>query len=186
MPIATPDDVSARLGRTIEPDEMPRIQAFIDDATAYAEDYCGRDFARREAKAFSLSPSRSWDLTIPLRYRTGLVIHALLLDGVEVADWTRVGNQLVRNAGWAVREVTVMASWGYVTPPGGLRGAICAEVIRWLAVAPGIVSEKVGDIEVQFGSSSTVQALSPAARSALSRYKPPLSSIPMRPRAGLH
>lgn len=60
----------------------------------------------------------------------------------------------------------------------GIRAVVCGEVIRWLAVQPGIVSERVGDMEVQWGSAAT-QSLSPAAREGLRRYRRPLGVIPL-------
>ncbi|RLV10542.1 hypothetical protein CTZ27_03115 [Streptomyces griseocarneus] len=60
-----------------------------------------------------------------------------------------------------------------------IRAVLCAEVIRWLAMSPGIVSERVGEVEVQFGTAAVSQQLSPAARSALKRYRPKLSTIPL-------
>ncbi|MER5441131.1 hypothetical protein [Streptomyces sp. NPDC002790] len=66
---------------------------------------------------------------------------------------------------------------GYREGAPGIRAVLCSEVIRWLAVQPGIVSERVGDIEVQFGSTSSIQQLSPAARASLKRYRRKLASI---------
>ncbi|MCY0923844.1 hypothetical protein OS965_37915 [Streptomyces sp. H27-G5] len=103
----TVGDISVRLGRTIGDDEKPRVEAFIEDASALVRDHCGS---------------------------------------------------------------------GYAETPG-IKAVICAEVIRWLAVAPGIVSERVGDIQVEFGSSATTQSLSPAARTSLKRYRRKLASI---------
>ncbi|QLE71106.1 hypothetical protein FGW37_05360 [Streptomyces rectiverticillatus] len=60
-----------------------------------------------------------------------------------------------------------------------IKALTCAEVVRWLAIQPGIVSEKVGDLEVTFGSTATAQSLSPASKAALTRYRPGLSSIPL-------
>ncbi|MEV8022502.1 hypothetical protein AB0O76_40660 [Streptomyces sp. NPDC086554] len=105
----TVDDVEVRLGRKIEDVERPRVEAFIEDASALVLDYCGSGF--RES--------------------------------------------------------------------AGTKAVVCAEVIRWLAVQPGIVSEKVGDIQVEFGTSATTQSLSPAARASLKRYRKKLSSIPL-------
>ncbi|MFD7336663.1 hypothetical protein ACFV98_11750 [Streptomyces violascens] len=59
----------------------------------------------------------------------------------------------------------------------GIRAVLCSEVIRWLAVQPGIVSERVGDVEVEFGPTSSAHQLSPAARTSLKRYRRSLSSI---------
>ncbi|WP_328377038.1 hypothetical protein OHB13_11840 [Streptomyces sp. NBC_00440] len=45
MPIATTDDVLARLGRPFSDDaEATKTAAFIEDATALVCDYCGTDF----------------------------------------------------------------------------------------------------------------------------------------------
>ncbi|MEU5187002.1 hypothetical protein AB0G83_07580 [Streptomyces klenkii] len=57
-----------------------------------------------------------------------------------------------------------------------IRAVLCSEVIRWLSMQPGVVSERVGDMEVQWGASAT-QSLSPAARDGLRRYRRPLGSI---------
>ncbi|MFD5697847.1 head-tail connector protein [Streptomyces lasiicapitis] len=105
----TTSDIEVRLGRKIQDDEKPRVEAFIEDASALVADYCGSGF--RES--------------------------------------------------------------------AGIKAVICAEVIRWLAVQPGIVSEKVGDIQVEFGTSATTQSLSPTARTSLKRYRRKLSSVPL-------
>lgn len=66
---------------------------------------------------------------------------------------------------------------GYREDAPGIRAVLCSEVIRWLSVQPGIVSERVGDVEVQFGPASSAHQLSPAARTALKRYRRPLSAV---------
>ncbi|MEU2366217.1 hypothetical protein ABZ616_36660 [Streptomyces noursei] len=104
-------DIEVRLGRKVEGDEKPRVEAFITDASALVADYCGS---------------------------------------------------------------------GYREDSPGIRAVICAEVIRWLAVSPGIVSEKVGDVAVEFGSSATTQSLSPAARTSLKRYRRKLATISLQ------
>lgn len=40
MPLATPEDIAARLGRPLSDDEQPRVLAFIEDASAFVTDYC--------------------------------------------------------------------------------------------------------------------------------------------------
>ncbi|QUI30678.1 hypothetical protein H9W91_07265 [Streptomyces alfalfae] len=104
MPLATTDDVAARLGRPIADDEKPKVEAFIEDASAFVADYC-----------------------------TG--------------------------------------TWDVASPPAVFKAVVCAEVIRWLSVSPGVVSEKVGDLQVDFESSAVAQNLSPAAQMALRRYR---------------
>ncbi|WP_382465727.1 hypothetical protein ACFIN9_24745 [Streptomyces noursei] len=114
---ATVDEVAARLSRPVSPEEQPRIEALIGDASAYVADYC-----------------------------TG--------------------------------------AWDRSKPPAIFKTVVCSEVMRWLAVQPGIVSERVGDVEVQFGPGSAAQQLSPAAKSALKRYRRPLASIHLERRLG--
>ncbi|MGI5531529.1 hypothetical protein ACQEVX_30375 [Streptomyces syringium] len=60
-----------------------------------------------------------------------------------------------------------------------IRAVLCSEVIRWLSVQPGIVSERTGDMQVEYGAASSAQSLSPAARASLRRYRRQLGSIPL-------
>ncbi|MER6912242.1 hypothetical protein ABT354_11260 [Streptomyces sp. NPDC000594] len=106
----TVSDIEVRIGRTFAPEEKPRVEAFIADASALARDYCGTSYS-------------------------------------EDAP--------------------------------GIRAVLCSEVIRWLAVQPGVVRERTGDLEVEFGSVSSAQQLSPIAKAALRRYRPGLRSVPL-------
>jgi len=40
LPLATPQDISIRLGRALDDDELARVQAYIEDATALVVDHC--------------------------------------------------------------------------------------------------------------------------------------------------
>ncbi|MEU1353879.1 hypothetical protein ABZ410_08235 [Streptomyces cinnamoneus] len=108
MPVI-PADIAVRLGRDLDPGEQPRVEAFIRDAAALVQDYCGS---------------------------------------------------------------------GYRDSPA-IQAVICSEVIRWLAMQPGVLSERTGDIEVTYGAAASAQSLSPASRAALKRYRPKLGSIPL-------
>ncbi|UQA91321.1 hypothetical protein [Streptomyces halobius] len=66
---------------------------------------------------------------------------------------------------------------GFREDSPGIKAVICAEVIRWLSVQPGVVRERTGELEVEFGSASAAQQLSPAARASLKRYRPALRSL---------
>lgn len=109
MPVAL-NDIAVRLGRELDPGEQPRVEAFIRDATALAQDYCGS---------------------------------------------------------------------GYRDDAPAVQAVICSEVIRWLAMQPGVLSERTGDVEVTYGAAASAQSLSPASRAALKRYRPKLGSIPL-------
>lgn len=170
MPLATIEDVAARINRPLAPEESPRINAFLEDVTGLIEDYCGRDMDRREAQAFSLFSEGGCVLPIPGRYSTLLTVASVLQDGQELDGWTYTGRQLVREAGWPAGQFTVTGSWGYAAPPATLRGVTCSEVILRLGLTPGVAQERVGEVEVRFDSVST-QPLSHATCAALKPYR---------------
>ncbi|WP_260988048.1 phage gp6-like head-tail connector protein [Streptomyces sp. CFMR 7] len=164
-------DVVLRSAEPIPEEALPRVEAFLQDATGLIEDHCGRDLYRREGQALNLYPSDSATLPIPARYTTGLLVAAVTVDGQEVTDWTMRRGHLVRDAGWGQQLVTVTASWGYETPPASLVGIVCAEVLRWIGQTIGAESEKVGEVEIRFADASTGLSLSAATRLALRPYK---------------
>ncbi|WP_406153576.1 DUF1320 domain-containing protein [Streptomyces anulatus] len=113
MPFATVDDVAARIGRPIADDEKTRVEAFIEDASAFVTDYCtGR-----------------WDRT---------------------------------------------------SPPATFKAIVSTEVIRWMSVAPGVVLERTGELETQFGQTASAQGLSREAKQALSKYRRKVGSFAVR------
>ncbi|MFJ5882669.1 hypothetical protein [Kitasatospora cineracea] len=100
----TAADVAVRLGRPLADDETPRVEALIEDTSAFIADYC-----------------------------TG--------------------------------------TWDRDNPPGLFLAVACAEVIRNLSTTPGVLMEKTGELEVQFGAAASALGLSLAAKDALSRYR---------------
>jgi hypothetical protein len=171
--------VAARLGRPITEDERPKVEAFLIDAAGLVEDFCRRDFDHHQGETFSLSATCSQELPIPARYSPGLTVTSVSFDGGEaLTDWSLVGRSLWREAGWHHgRVVTITGTWGYPTPPPAVVAVVCGEVIRWLALSPGIAAERVGEVEVTYGSPLTGQFLSPAARTTLSRFRRQLASV---------
>ncbi|MCY0962739.1 phage gp6-like head-tail connector protein [Streptomyces sp. H27-H5] len=163
--------MAARIGRPVAPDEHTRISAFLADVTGLIEDYCGRDMVRRQSEAFTLFPEGACRLAVPGRFSTFLTVDAVHQDGQAVSDWTWTGRQLVRGAGWGQALITVTGSWGYQTPPASLKAITCSEVIRWLALSPGVESERVGEVEVSFSGASAAQALSAISKASLKPYR---------------
>lgn len=171
MPLASVDDVAARIGRPVTQDEHPRIQAFLEDVTGLIEDHCGRDMGRRTNETFTLYPEGAYRLAVPARLSTFLSVTSVRQDGQELNGWTFTGRQLVRDDGWGLAPLTVTGSWGYEAPPASLRAVSCSEVIRWMALSPGVESERVGEVEVSFSGASSAQALSPISKAALKPYR---------------
>ncbi|MGK5496387.1 phage gp6-like head-tail connector protein [Streptomyces sp. URMC 125] len=174
--------MAARLGRPIPEEERLRVEAFLADASAFVEDYCGLDFAWHQDETFSLTPTINRQLLIPARYLPSLTITSVSFDGGDpLDDWTRRGHSLWRDTGWDDSSaVLVTGTWGFEEVPATVKAVVCAEVVRWLAVNPGVTSERVGDLEVQFTGASTVMSLSRTATSALARYRRRFGSLTLR------
>ncbi|MFJ8930602.1 phage gp6-like head-tail connector protein [Streptomyces sp. NPDC102364] len=171
MPLATAEDVAARIGRPVLADEQPRINAFLRDVTGLIEDYCGRDMDRRTNQPITLYAEGGCVLPVPARYQTFLTVAGVLEFGQPVTDYTFNGRELVRELGWGESAVTLTASWGYEVVPDSLTALACSEVIRWLALTPGVGRERVGEVEVEFSAPSSAQTLSPATRTSLTPYR---------------
>lgn len=171
MPLATVEDVAARMGQPVSPNDSPRVSAFLDDVTGLIEDYCGRDLDRRTDESLTLYGDGGRVLPIPPRFRTLFQASAVEVEGQAVTGWRYDGQQLVHEDGWPTGPVVVTASWGYPTPPASLRAIACSEAMRWLSVAPGVQSEKVGEVEVTYSGSSSTQTLSALTRAALRPYR---------------
>ncbi|MGN7135809.1 phage gp6-like head-tail connector protein [Streptomyces pseudogriseolus] len=159
--------MAARLGRPIAADETARVSAFLADVTGLVEDYCGRDLDRREGQSITLYPEGGCVLPVPARYQTFLTVVSVEQDGQPVTDYTFTGRQLTRDAGWGESAVTLTASWGYEDVPASLRAIACSEVIRWLALSPGVERERVGEVEVEFSGAGSAQSLSASTRTSL-------------------
>ncbi|MFF3453251.1 phage gp6-like head-tail connector protein [Streptomyces sp. NPDC002730] len=171
MPLATVEDVAARIGRPVTQDEHPRVSAFLVDVTGLIEDYCGRELDRRQDESLTLHAEGGCLLSIPGRYLTFPTVSAVQVDGQALTGWTFNGRQLVHADGWPTGPVTLTGSWGYQTPPATLRAVACSEVIRWMALSPGIESERVGEVEVNFAGASSAQSLSSISTAALKPYR---------------
>ncbi|MFF5433423.1 phage gp6-like head-tail connector protein [Streptomyces griseofuscus] len=171
MPLASVEDVAARMGQPVSPEDFPRIAAFLLDATGLIEDYCGRDLDRRQDQEIVLNAEGGCRLPVPARYLTFLTASAVQVDGQAVTGWTFNGRQLVLGEAWPEGPVTLTASWGFPTIPPSLRAIVCGEVMRWLAVSPGVQMERIGEMEVQFSGASSTQALSALTRTALRPYR---------------
>jgi hypothetical protein len=188
MPLATVEDVVARLGRPISDDaEAAKIAAFIDDATGLVRDYCGTDFQRHTDETFevlveggkaALVSSLFPDLSI-----SAVILHEQQGDTVLAAgEWRMIRRRLhFRSALDYYSSATVTASWGWSAVPPAVKAAICSEVIRWLSVSPGTVMEKTGDLEVQYAQTAYNSGLSEAAKSMLFKYRPRLASARLTP-----
>jgi hypothetical protein len=72
------------------------------------------------------------------------------------------------------------AGWETANPPVILKTVVCAEVIRWLSVTPGVVLERTGELETQYGQAASAQGLSAEAKAALSKYRRKVAVVSLR------
>lgn len=184
MPLATVDDVVARLGRPVaDSTEAARITAFIEDAGGLVRDYCRTDFQQHTNETFEVLVKGGQARLAPSLF-PNLVISAVTLHDqygdtvLTTGEWKVIGRTLFfRSALDYYSTATVTASWGWAAVPATVKAAVCSEVIRWLSVSPGTVMEKTGDLEVQYAQTAYNSGLSEAAKSMLFKYRPRIASI---------
>ncbi|MFG3582566.1 hypothetical protein [Streptomyces sp. NPDC047990] len=182
MALVTTDDVVARLGRpATDATEAARIQAFIEDASALVVDFCWTDFQRHENESFEVQVEGGKAL-LALALFPGLSISSVALDDgpeLEPGAWYVRRRTLYIPCAPQWSTATVTASWGHDEVPASVKAAICVEVIRWLSVSPGTVTEKTGDLEVQYTYAAAAPGLSEAVKNMIRKYRPRLASIPL-------
>ncbi|MFI6052781.1 phage gp6-like head-tail connector protein [Streptomyces violascens] len=185
--LATIEDVAVRIGRPLTDEERPRIAAFLLDVSALVADYCGTDFQHHTDGLVPLDPIAGMELPLP-RFMLPLssITEVRWGGGSAVDDWSYSRRSLWRAGGWQppaggkARTLTVRASYGYPSVPSTVTAVVCTEVIRWLAVQPGVTAEKVGELETHYGTAAPTQSLSPAAEQALRSYRRRVTSTHVR------
>ncbi|MCZ4097316.1 MULTISPECIES: phage gp6-like head-tail connector protein [unclassified Streptomyces] len=188
MSLATVEDVAVRLGRPVTDEERPRISAFLDDVSALVTDHCGADFQfhRDEPVLLDLVPDA--EVALPRFMRPVLAVTSVVAaDGTPVMGrWLYRRGSLWFPGGWQLvaqehgHYITVTATYGYPAVPPAVVAIVCAEVARWLAVQPGVMSERVGDLEISYGLSAPSQGLSAGAQQALRKYRRTVTSREVR------
>lgn len=179
------EDVAAQQGRDpsdYSEQEKVQIGAFIEAISGIIISICGTDFQFHENETTYLDVEWDTNLVIPHGYRPVKRIREVWfsdLTGDEekvtpVSDWTFLRGHLWRNPTWMPShlghnpKVGLRLDYGYKEVPEDIRAVVASEVVRWMVQTPGIKSEKVGDLEVNYGSTSN--ALSSSGRSLLKKY----------------
>ncbi|MEU4579973.1 hypothetical protein [Nonomuraea sp. NPDC023979] len=180
--LATLADVTARLGRELEPHETARVEALISDVSALVQAYTRRTFGRVENDVVKLTSPAELTLELP-----GGPVHQVtrvLIDGHAVTDWSLVQSTLWRRWGWRLRwmdmkpsEVTVTYTHGADDVPADVKAVVCQEVIRLLSGTPGVQAESVGDVSITYAESGGSVGLSAAAKKALGKYRRKAGSV---------
>lgn len=77
-PLATPDDIAARLGRALTDVETARVGALLQDASAQVRRYCRRDFLLHAGETTVL---RGYDSEILLPDKTTAAVNSVVMIG---------------------------------------------------------------------------------------------------------
>lgn len=184
--LTTFEVVAAQQGRdpsSYSEEEKKQIDSFIEAVSGMIESICGVDFQWHADETVYLDILNEAFLTIPHAYKpVGVVKEVWFSDmtsGEEVkypvTDWMTQGQYLWRPGPWLPPvfshnpKIAVRLSYGYKEVPGDIQAIAAAEVSYWMVQTPGIKSEKVGELEVNYGS--TNYSLSASSRSLLKKYR---------------
>ena len=151
MALATISDVEARLGRSLTVGEIPKANAYLQDASAL--------FIQRAVQKFEVGES-----TVRLFPKDGIVrltqrpvievVEVKDLDGVEI-DFTFDGHQSLYDLG-DFRGVTVNYEHGSANIPQDVIGVVAGMVARTLSISPdaaaGVQQQAVGPFSQSYAT----------------------------------
>lgn len=210
--LATIEDLEARLGRELTPEEQARAQALLDDASALIRAYTGQDFSQTLGDVIVLRPVGTVvrlpqrpvqqvtqviavggseaipDITLPAG--------AWTWDGIDKVDiWPPDTTWMLSLPetwadGWgAVDTYRLTYDHGYATVPADVVAMVCAMVLRTLlspSMTQGMVAERIGQYNYQLqqgtGSVGATVMMTQGDRDALKRYRRTATTIQTRAR----
>lgn len=79
-----------------------------------------------------------------------------------------------------IADYCTAKNWNTETPPATFKAVAAAEAIRWASVDPGVVLERTGEMETQYGAAASNQELSQAAKNALGKYRLKATTVSVR------
>jgi hypothetical protein len=150
-PLATPEDVSARLGRDLSATENARIDALLADASGAVRRYVPQDFTH----AISTTRLQVRNGTVKLPQRPVLAVTAVTSTLGDPVLFTWDGFDSIRTS-------PNVPEHGYVPIPDDVIGVVCSIVMRALGRNPvdaGITSESIAGYSYSLGSAAAAGAL---------------------------
>lgn len=205
-PLATVDDLEARLGRDLTAEEAGRADALLADASALVRGYVRQHLAPPVSGDQVVLRPVGTVVRLPQRPVTAVTaVAAVGADGVtvgELSGWSWDGRDLVDLAcatpaglwpsDWRARlpdSYCITYDHGYAEVPADVVAVVCAMTLRTLlAPSPvaGMVSERIGQYIYQLqqgtGSVGATVLMTGADRDALSRYRRTATTIQTRAR----
>jgi hypothetical protein len=204
-PLASADDVSARLGRALTDSEATRTAALLQDASAQVRRYCRRDFLLHSMETSVL---RGYDSEIHLPDKTTTAVYTVVAigGGQDIPDFpitwfTFDGIDKIRidpgrwlinlpEVWWDQDDVyagtyRVVRDYGYPEVPDEVVAVVATAAIGVLTAptqAAGLIGETVGpySYRLERGGGGTGVALMQADLASLSDFRATLGTIQTR------
>lgn len=177
-PLASTDDLEARLGRPLTPEEAARADALLADASAVIRAYTGQDFDLVTDDVVVLRASGG-SITLPQRpvvavTRVVAVGGNDALPDFTVIDWVfdEIDTIRIGDGNYVINipEVwwdddgypgtyRITYSHGYAQVPPDVVGVACAMALRVLHNPAGLRSEGIGPYSVTYATPATGEQL---------------------------
>jgi len=189
-PLATVDDIEARLGRELTTAEDIRVGALLDDVSAAVRSYTGQSFTSEETTV-RLAP-RNGTVTLPQRPVTA-VDSVKTVDGDDLVFtwWSGTKVKVGVNAlnwfevnGSPTQPVDITYTHGYDDVPADIVAVVCQIVGRAMtkpADESGYTQESIAGYSYSLGAASAAGPLGMLAdeKAVLDRYRRPGASARM-------
>jgi hypothetical protein len=137
-PLASADDLAARNIVTPDGVDVDKILASVSDSI---RDAAGVPITQTTSTVAVpiFEPTKYLDLPGP----PVVSVATVLVGGVAVTDWAKVGDELYRACGWGCvpSEVTVTYTHGYVTVPADIVDLVCAFTSLAFAASEDVYGE---------------------------------------------
>lgn len=208
-PIATSDDIVARLGRSLNQVEEARIDALLDDGSAIIRRYCRQDFLSEtsmtetyvaDAGEIRLSNRPVWSVD-SVTWRSGnpallgnLAISWFIFDGIDKITIPSPAQSGIINlpymwymTAWYSDSFDVVYSYGYASPPNEAVAVLCTAIISELStptMSATLASESIGPYSYSMrrtsGAGLNAALLDAGMATSLKDFRRPAGTIPVR------
>lgn len=179
-PLATIEDVAARLGRCLTGDEATRMEAILDDASASVRAYTGQQFT--EATSTETFRVRRNVVVLPQRPVTDVANAGgayFRWDGDDRVHFSLGSTDTFEWEPWiggGPRTVEITYTHGYDEIPADIVGVVCSIALRAFGRRPedgGLQQESIAGYSYSVGSAGAAGGfgLLPDERAVLDRYR---------------
>lgn len=168
---ATADDLAARLGLSLSPDDRTRADSLLQRASGLIQAAAKQQLVLVANDEYTIVGPRDRQITLP--ERPVVSVSSVVLNGTPLTNWYVDGNELVvkrgilwdfqgdllgvASFGWRGVPLVITYTHGWETPPEPA-GTIAIEAVRRVWVNPtGALSESWGSERTDFASRSATE-----------------------------